>query len=173
MERATFSGRKPEPCRNMEKIDTYDRILLETLQRQGRASNVELSERVGLSAPQCYRRVRRLETEGIIRSYAAQLNPASIGLDAIAYVSVTVDRSQAGQIKEFEETLRNFPEVLECYSVSGDGDYFLKAACPDLKKLSAFLNEDLTAVKGVAGIKSTLCMHEVKTASPLPIGEHA
>ena len=78
----------------METLDRYDRILLQALQENGRASNVELSEKVNLSAPQCYRRVRRLEAEGLIRGYAAQVVPAAIGMTVVAFVSLNIDREQ-------------------------------------------------------------------------------
>jgi len=153
----------------MEKIDSYDRILLETLQENGRASNVELSGRAHLSAPQCYRRVRRLEAEGVIRGYSAQLNPPLIGLEIVAYVSLTVDRAQCKQMRDLENTLRAFPEILECYAISGDFDYLLKIVASDLRTFSEFLNDRLTKVPGVSGMRSMLCLDEVKQAAPLPI----
>lgn len=155
----------------MEKFDRYDRILLQALQEQGRASNVELSDKVNLSAPQCYRRVRRLETEGVIRGYAAQVVPAAVGLGVVAFVSLSIDREQVKKVRELEKTIRIFPEILECYTISGDFDYLLKVVATDLKSFSNFLTDRLMQVPGVAGVRSMICLEEIKPASPLPVGQ--
>ncbi|MDB5842038.1 MAG: Leucineresponsive regulatory protein [Herminiimonas sp.] len=153
----------------MDKLDRYDVILLRTLQENGRASNVELSEKASLSAPQCYRRVRRLETEGIIRGYAAQVAPPAIGLDVVAFVSLTIDREQFKKVREMEKAIRQFPEILECYTISGDFDYLLKVVATDLKSLSNFLTDRLMQVPGVSGVRSSVCLEEIKPPSPLPV----
>ena len=153
----------------MDNLDRYDRILLRTLQTNGRASNVELSEQVNLSAPQCYRRVQRLEHEGIIRGYTAQVEPAAIGLGVTAFVSLNIAREQFKQVRKFEKVIRAFPEILECYAISGDFDYLLKVVASDLKSLSGFLTDRLMQVPGVAGVKSMVCLEEIKPASPLPV----
>lgn len=153
----------------MEKLDRYDSILLETLQKNGRASNVELSEAASLSPPQCYRRVKQLEKEGVIRGYAAQVDPATIGLDVVAFVSINIDREQFKQVRELEKAIKQFPEILECYTISGDFDYLLKVIAQDLKSLSAFLTDRLMQVPGVSGVRSMVCLEEIKQASPLPI----
>lgn len=155
----------------MEKFDRYDRILLQALQEQGRASNVELSDKVNLSAPQCYRRVRRLETEGVIRGYAAQVVPAAVGLGVVAFVSLSIDREQVKKVRELEKTIRIFPEILECYTISGDFDYLLKVVAPDLKTFSNFLTDRLMQVPGVAGVRSMICLEEIKPPSPLPVAQ--
>ncbi len=153
----------------MEKFDRFDRIILETLQQNGRASNVELSDKVNLSPPQCYRRVQRLEQEGVIRGYAAQVEPGALGLGVIAFVSLSLAREQFKQVRSVEKAIRQFPEILECYTISGDFDYLLKVAAADLKSLSAFLTDRLMQVPGVAGVRSMVCMEEIKPASPLPV----
>ena len=153
----------------MEKLDRYDRILLRTLQARGRASNVELSEQVNLSAPQCYRRVQRLENEGLIRGYAAQVEPAAIGLGVTAFVSLSIAREQFKQVRKLEKAIRAFPEILECYTISGEFDYLLKVVASDLKSLSGFLTDRLMQVPGVAGVKSMVCLEEIKPPSPLPL----
>jgi Lrp/AsnC family leucine-responsive transcriptional regulator len=153
----------------METLDRYDRVLLKTLQENGRASNVELSEKASLSAPQCYRRVRRLEMEGIIRGYTAQLAPSAIGLDVVAFVSLNIDREQFKKVREMEKVIRQFPEIIECYTISGDFDYLLKVVAKDLKSLSNFLTDRLMQVPGVSGVRSMVCLEEIKPASPLPL----
>jgi Lrp/AsnC family leucine-responsive transcriptional regulator len=153
-----------------EKLDRYDQIILRTLQENGRASNVELSDKANLSAPQCYRRVRRLETDGIIRSYTAQVDPSTIGLGVVAFVSLNIHREQFKHVRALEKAIRQFPEILECYTISGDFDYLLKVVASDLKSLSAFLTDRLMQVPGVSGVRSMVCLEEIKPASPLPLG---
>lgn len=153
----------------MNKLDKYDRILLKTLQENGRASNVELSDKASLSAPQCYRRVRRLEADGIIRGYMAQVAPAAIGLGVVAFVSLTIDREQFKKVRELEKAIHQFPEILECYAISGDFDYLLKVVATDLKSFSNFLSDRLMQVPGVAGVRSMVCLEEIKQASALPV----
>lgn len=155
-----------------EKLDRYDRILLTMLQENARASNVELSDKANLSPPQCYRRVRRLETDGIIRGYAAQVAPSAIGLDVVAFVSLTLDREQFKHVRQVEKAIRQFPEILECYTISGDFDYLLKVVASDLKSLSNFLTDRLMQVPGVSGVRSMVCLEEIKQPGPLPL-EHA
>jgi Lrp/AsnC family leucine-responsive transcriptional regulator len=155
----------------VEKLDRYDRVLLRALQQDGRASNVELSEKASLSPPQCYRRVRRMETEGIIRGYTAQVTPAAIGLGVTAFVSINIDREQYRKVRELEKAIRQFPEILECYTISGDFDYLLKVVAVDLKSLSAFLTDRLMQVPGVSGVRSMVCLEEIKQTSPLPLDQ--
>ena len=155
-----------------EIFDRYDRIILRTLQENGRASNVELSEKASLSPPQCYRRVRRLEADGIIRGYAAQVAPSAIGLGVVAFVSLTLDREQFKQVRQLEKAIRQFPEILECYTISGDFDYLLKVVATDLKSFSNFLSDRLMQVPGVSGVRSMVCLEEIKQPSPLPL-DHA
>lgn len=155
----------------MGKLDRYDRVLLRALQRDGRASNVELSEQANLSPPQCYRRVRRLETDGIIRGYTAQVVPAAIGLGVVAFVNLNIDREQFKKVRELEKAIRQFPEILECYTISGDFDYLLKVVATDLKSLSNFLTDRLMQVPGVSGVRSMVCLEEIKQASALPVDE--
>lgn len=150
-------------------LDTIDRRILEVLQREGRASNVDLSAQVHLSAPQCLRRVRALEQRGVIRGYAAQLAPPAVGLPVVAFVSLNVRGDQFARMREMEATIRGFPPVLECYTVSGDSDYLLKVVAPDLKRLSLFLTDVLMQVPGVDDVRSMICMEEIKPPSPLPL----
>jgi Lrp/AsnC family leucine-responsive transcriptional regulator len=153
----------------VEKLDRYDRVLLQTLQEHGRASNVELSEKANLSAPQCYRRVQKLEADGVIRGYMASVEPAAVGLGVTAFVSLSIDREQFKRVRELEKAIRQFPEILECYTISGDFDYLVKVVAADLKSLSNFLTDRLMQVPGVAAVRSMVCLEEIKPPSPLPL----
>ncbi len=150
-------------------LDALDRKLLAALQDDGRASNVELSARVHLSAPQCFRRVRSLEERGVIRGYRAQVLAESLGLGVMAYVSLNIDGGQFGRVREIETSIRAFPQILECHTVSGDCDYLLKVVERDLKSLSQFLTDRLMQVPGVDDVRSMICMEEVKAAAALPV----
>ncbi len=149
-------------------MDAYDRNILKWLQDDGRMSNVELAERIHLSAPQTLRRVRTLEESGVIRRYAALVPPAAVGLEVTAFVSLSLDREQFRNVREVERNVIAFPEVIECHIISGDSDYLLKVVAASLKSLSLFLTDRLMQVPGVAGVRSMICMEEVKPQSSLP-----
>ena len=146
-----------------------DRKILTALQADGRASNVELSSQVHLSAPQCFRRVRSLEERGVIRGYRALVAPQTLGLGVMAYVSLNIDGGQFGRVREIEADIRAFPQILECHTVSGDSDYLLKVVARDLKALSQFLTDQLMQVPGVDDVRSMICMEEIKAPSALPV----
>jgi len=150
----------------MDKIDVK---ILDLLQHDGRMSNVDLAESVHLSPPQCLRRVRALEEQGVIRRYAALVAPAAVGLDVTAFVALSLDRAQFKQVRAVESVIRDFPEIIECHTISGDFDYLLKVVAHDLKSLSHFLTDRLMQVPGVAGLRSMICLEEVKPQSALPI----
>jgi len=150
-------------------LDKFDRKLVEALQKDGRATNVELAEAVHLSAPQCLRRVRALEERGVIRGYTALAEPNALGLGVMAFVSLTIDRSQSKRVRQLEPDLAKFPEIVECYTVSGESDYLLRVVAPDLLGLSEFLTDRLLQVPGVAATHSMICMEEIKPLSPLPL----
>jgi|SRR5438034_7964142 len=149
-------------------MDAYDRNILKWLQDDGRMTNVELAERIHLSAPQTLRRVRMLEENGVIRRYAALVAPAAIGLEVTAFVSLSLDREQFRNVREVERNVMAFSEIVECHTISGDFDYLLKVVAADLKSLSVFLTDRLMQVPGVAGVRSMICMEEVKPQSSLP-----
>jgi Lrp/AsnC family leucine-responsive transcriptional regulator len=149
-------------------MDAYDRNILKWLQDDGRMTNVELAERIHLSAPQTLRRVRTLEENGVIRRYAALVSPAAVGLEVTAFVSLSLDREQFRNVREVERNVMAFAEIVECHTISGDFDYLLKVVAADLKSLSLFLTDRLMQVPGVSGVRSMICMEEIKSQSSLP-----
>lgn len=150
-------------------LSATDRKILAVLQRDGRASNVELAAEVHLSAPQCFRRMRALEERGVIRGYAARVDAEALGLGVMAYVSVRIAGDQFGRVREIEQEIAASPQILECHAVSGDSDYLLKVVARDLKSLSQFLTDRLMQISGVDDVRSMICLEEVKPASPLPV----
>lgn len=153
------------------ELDRIDRNILRFLQTRGRASNLEVAAVATLSPAQALRRHRRLEEEGFISGYEARLNPARIGLGVFAFIHVSMERGHIREIQNFSDVVRELPEVLECYSVTGDFDYVLKAVAPDLKALSQFLMERLMRLPGVGGVRSSVCLDELKCTGALPLPE--
>ncbi len=152
------------------KLDRIDRRILDILQRDGRISNLDLADRVGLSATPCARRVKRLEDSGLIRGTATLLDQARLGLKLTAYIGISMDRHTPDRFDAFEEQVRAFPEVMECSVVTGQSaDYLLKAVIPDMQHYERFLLGKLTRIPGVTGVHSSFELRRVvqKTALPL------
>jgi Lrp/AsnC family leucine-responsive transcriptional regulator len=150
-------------------MDKLDFKILELLQADGRMSNVDLSERIHLSPPQCLRRVRVLEEHGVIRRYTALVAPSKIDLHVTAFVALSLDRAQFKQVRDVESVIKSFAEIIECHAISGDFDYLLKVVAHDLKSLSHFLTDRLMQVPGVGGLRSMICLEEIKPQSSLPV----
>ena len=152
------------------RLDAIDRKILDALQADARISNVDLSARVHLSAPQCLRRVRALEHRGVVRGYAARVDAAALGLGVTAFVSLNIHGGAFDRVRDIEARVRDFPQILECHTVSGDNDYLLKVVARDLKELSQFLADKLMQIPGVDDVRSMICLEEIKPLSALPTG---
>ena len=150
-------------------LDRIDRKILAFLQARGRASNLELAEAVGLSAAQCHRRHRRLEEQGYITGYAARLNAARLNLGVTAFIEVTMEKGHIRDLKKFTDVVVDIPEIMECYSVTGDFDYVIKVVARDLKTLSQFLMDQLMRLPGVNSVRSSICLDEIKCSTTLPL----
>ena len=153
-------------------LDGFDRRLLLALQQDGRLSNVELSERVHLSASQCQRRVKRMEEAGVIESYAALLNREKIGLGVMAFVNITLERHGVASAQAFREAIGHCSKILECWSVSGEADYLLRVVAADLKTFSDFLLYELQAMPFVATVRSNILLEQMKATTVLPLPSH-
>ncbi len=155
----------------MLKLDQTDVRILDLLQANGRMSNLELAEAIGLSPAQCSRRHHRLDEGGVIARYEARLHPKAVGLRVTAFVHIGMERGHMRDLKLFRQTLAGMPDVLECHSVTGDFDYVLKVIARDLEGLNVFLTERLVALPGVNFVKSSVCLEEIKARAALPLGE--
>jgi len=151
------------------RLDRIDLRLLNALQENGRATNLELAEAVNLSPAQTLRRHRRLEEIGLIRRYETRLDPASLGLNVVAFIQVTMERGHIRELGRFVKLIGELPQVLECFSVTGDIDYMLKVVEKDLKSLSSFLLDTLMRIPGVSAVHSIVCLDEVKSTNALPL----
>lgn len=153
------------------QLDRYDRRILEVLQQEGRISNQELAERIGLSPSPCLRRVRALEESGVIAAYRAILDAGKLGLSLLALIHISMDRHTPERFANFEQIVADLPEVLECLLITGqDADYQLKVVVRDMEGYQALLLNKITRIEGVSGVHSSFVMRRVvdKTALPLP-----
>ena len=144
---------------SLDKIDK--RILLE-LQRDGRVSHQELSEKVGLSATPCSRRIRKLEQSGVIKGYAAMVDEAQLGFGFSVFVSVRLDHQTDDRLQTFEDEILHLPEVADCWLMTGNRDYLLRIALADLTEFERFLTGTLTKIPGVNAIESSIPIRRVK-----------
>jgi DNA-binding Lrp family transcriptional regulator len=154
-------------------MDQFDVKLLDALQQDGRLTNYDLAERVGLSASQCSRRRSALEEAGIIASYHARLSTGGIGLDVVAFVQVTLAAHSPENSKRFLRLVEGLDEVQEAYALTGDADYLIKLAVPDLKGLSRILNEIFLPHESVAHVRSSIVLDRLKQTLRLPLGHLA
>lgn len=154
-------------------LDEIDRNILNRLQRDARTPNVDLAEQVGLSPTPCARRVKNLEQTGVISRYVTLVNQKTVGLSVSVFVNVTLERQVENALRIFERNIPEWPEVMECYLMTGDADYLLRVVVPDLDAYERFLIERLTKVPGIANIKSSFALKQVayKTALPLDNGQ--
>ncbi|HBT41648.1 MAG TPA: ArsR family transcriptional regulator [Rhodospirillaceae bacterium] len=151
------------------ELDAIDRRILTAIQTNARMRNVDLAEAVGLSASPCLRRVKRLEDAGVIRDYVTLVDQQAVGLPVSIFISVTLERQVEKALEEFEATIRSWPEVMECYLMTGDADYLLRVVTADLSAYERFLMDRLTRVTGVASIKSSFSLKQVVYRTALPV----
>lgn len=152
-------------------LDAIDRQILDRLQESARIANIDLAREVGLSASPCLRRVRDLEEAGVIRRYVTLLDPAAVGLPVSVFVQVSLEKQVERALEAFEGAILVRPEVMECYLMTGDADYLLRVVVPDLAAYERFLIDHLTRVPGVASIKSSFALKQVKYRTALPLSE--
>jgi len=150
-------------------LDQIDKKILSALQQDGRLSNQDLSVKVGLSASPCLRRMKQLEQDGYISNYVALVEPAALGLDITAFARVSLDRQESGQLDAFERAVAAWPEVMECYLMTGDSDYQLRVVTRSLSDYERFLRERLTRAPGVAKIQSSFAFRPVVRRTALPL----
>lgn len=146
------------------KIDATDRKILRELQANARLTNQELSEKVGLSPSPCLRRLRRLESEGIITGYSVTLDDEKLGLAVAIFMSVKLERQIDSALVAFETEIKKHPEVVDCWLMTGDNDYLLRVLTPGLKEYETFLTGTLTKIPGIASIQSSVSLRRVKSS---------
>ncbi|MBB5685696.1 Lrp/AsnC family transcriptional regulator [Sphingobium boeckii] len=152
----------------MNKLDAMDCRILAELQADGRMSNQELSERVGLSPSPCLRRLRQLEERGVISRYVALVDPDAVGLAVTAFVRVRLGSQDDKHLAIFEQAVAGFPEVMECYLMTGDADYHLRVVVGSLGDFEDFLRHKLTRIKGVSQVTTSFGLRPIVYRTELP-----
>ena len=152
-------------------MDRVDRKILEQLQVDGRLSNQDLAARVALSPSPCLRRVRALEKSGVIRRYVALLDPSKVGLVMLAYVTVKLEKKGKMPVEQFTHSVQSWPEVVACYSMTGDMDYLMRVQVEDLEHYSRFIMEKLLKQPGVIDIRSNFVLERIKDTTALPLNQ--
>ena len=150
------------------ELDAIDRKILSLLQADGRMSLAELAEKVGLSPSPCLRRVRMLEA-GVISRYVAVLDQRAVGLPVSVFVSIKLEKQRQESLNRFAKAIERWPEVLECYLMTGSRDYWLRVVVPDLDAYERFVKQKLTRVEGIASIESSFALEQVKYTNVLPV----
>ena len=151
------------------KLDKIDKKILQNLQSDGRMSNVDLAQKVGISAPPCLRRVCALEKSGHIRSYHAQIDPAVLGYSVTVFAMVKLTSQAEKDLEAFEKKVRSWPMVRECHMLAGDVDFVLKVVAKDWDSYQNFLTHELTAAPNVTSVKSSLAIRGSKSEPGVPI----
>ena len=151
-------------------LDRYDRRILEVLQEEGRISNQDLAERIGLSPSPCLRRVRALEEAGLITGYRALVDAARLGLSLMALIHIAMDRHTPERFERFEAQMRALPEVLECLLITGqEADYQLKVIVQDMDAYQELLLNKITRIEGVSGVHTSFVLRRVVERTAVPI----
>ena len=151
-------------------MDRYDQRILELLQQDGRLSNQELADSIGLSPSPCLRRVRALEEVGVIAGYRALVDAKKLGLTLMALIHISMDRHTPERFENFENKISQLPEVLECLLITGqDADYQLKVIVRDMDAYQQLLLNKVTRIEGVTGVHSSFVMRSVIQNAPLPV----
>lgn len=151
------------------KFDIIDLQILRELQENGRMTNVDLAERVGLTAPPCLRRVRALEEAGVIKSYHADLDASKLGYSITVFAMVSLRSQAESDLRQFEDYVGTLPEVRECYMLNGEIDFILKVVARDLQSFQSFLTTHLTAAPNVSSVKTSLTIRTAKQLAGVPV----
>ena len=151
------------------KLDAIDLHILAELQANGRITNVDLSEKVGISAPPCLRRVRALEKAGVIQGYHADLNVKALGFEVTVFAMVGLHSQAEADLQAFEARVATWPLVRECHMLNGEIDFILKCVAPDLSTFQSFLTGELTPAPNVASVRTSLTIRQSKHQPGVPI----
>lgn len=151
------------------KLDQIDRNILRHLQENARITNAELAEKVGLSPTPCLRRLRRLESDGIIRGYHTEINKEALGVGVTVVIMVKLEKEDEEALRAFEAAIAAREEVVECYLVTGKFDYFLRVIIPTLTAYESFLSETLLRMPNVNTVESSFTLREITRKHVLPL----
>ena len=153
----------------MTELDSFERKILRELQADASLTTAELADRVGLSPSPCWRRVDRMEREGIIKRRVAEIDRRKIGLNAQIFAQVKLNAHGRAHLDEFSEAIRAFPQVLDAYVLMGSMDFMLRIVTRDIEAYERFFFDELSKLSGVQEINSTVALSEIKSTNQLPI----
>ncbi|MBL1242011.1 MAG: Lrp/AsnC family transcriptional regulator [OCS116 cluster bacterium] len=153
----------------MRSLESLEIRILTELQKNGRLTNQDLADLVGLSPSACWRRVRSLEEEGVIKNYQARVSGAKVGFPETIFARVSLEKHSDNLVQNFETAINNQPEVVECFATSGDSDYLLRVVASDISSYDDFIQKFLLKIEGVSQVRSNFQLREVKGLSPYPI----
>jgi len=154
----------------MRRIDDFDRKILAAIQEDCRITTQDLAKRAGLSASPCARRIRLLEDAGIIKGYKAVIDQKKVGLPISAFASIKLERQREEDLERFSQAVQRWPEVIDCYLMTGQRDYLMRIVARDLEAYEQFLKEKLTRLDGIASIETSFALGQVKHSEALPLG---
>ena len=150
-------------------MDNIDLKILNQLQEDARITNVALAEKVNLSPAPCLRRVRELERKGVIKSYTTLLDPEQVGWNVSVFIEIRLEKQVQDHLRIFEQIIEQYPEVMECYLMTGTFDYLLRVVAKDLKSLQTFITEKLVSIPNIASMQSSIALKQIKYRTALPV----
>lgn len=150
-------------------MDNIDLKILNQLQEDARVTNVALAEKVNLSPAPCLRRVRELEKSGVIKGYTTLLDPEQLGLNVSVFIEIRLEKQVREHLQVFEKTIEQYPEVMECYLMTGTFDYLLRVVAKDLKSLQTFITDKLVTIPNIASMQSSIALKQIKYRTALPV----
>lgn len=153
----------------MDNLDAIDVRIIAAVQNDGRISINDLAEKVGLSPSPCARRLRILEEKGVIKGYAAMIDQTKVGLPVSAFASIKLERQREEDLDRFARAVAGWPEVVDCYLMTGQRDYLMRIVVRDLQAYETFIKSKLTRLEGIASIETSFALDQVKRAEVLPI----
>jgi Lrp/AsnC family transcriptional regulator, leucine-responsive regulatory protein len=153
----------------MDKLDRHDVVLLNELQRDARQTVQQLADAVGLSTTPCWKRVKELESSGVIRGYTALIDREKVGLTLAVIAEVNLTRHHEDDVRRFEQAVADSPQIVACWATTGQADYVIKVLAPDIHSYERFLHETAFKLPGVTHVRSSVVLREVKSEGRLPI----
>ncbi len=151
------------------ELDAVDRKILAKLQNDCRITMQDLADEVGLTASPCHRRVRALEEQGVVKRYIALVDQKAVGLPVSVFISIKLERQKEEDLQRFAKAISGWPEVLECYLMTGHRDYLLRVVVADLSEYEQFLKQKLTRLSGISSIESSFALDQIKYSIALPV----
>ncbi|TFZ07665.1 Lrp/AsnC family transcriptional regulator [Ramlibacter humi] len=153
----------------MEELDRHDVLLLAELQRDSRQTVQQLAAATGLSSTPCWKRVKEMESSGVIRGYTALVDRERVGLTLCVLAEVNLTRHHEDDVRKFEQAVAAEPRIVSCYATTGQADYLIKVLVPDIKRYESFLHDTMFKLPGVTHVRSSVVLKEVKSETRLPL----